>query len=115
MREFGLLGGEFLAHAGHRMQHGFIQLMQHMELAHLMRNGAKNSSNCGGIESRPVSGHRAHAQAAGVQDRSKLLEESQHILWRGIVIEHLVVQTLEGTVVHNGKYTERPIIEFVSG
>ena len=52
--QFGLLGLQGLACTGHDTQHGFDHILDHMELADLMRHVAKDVTQGVGIQLRAI-------------------------------------------------------------
>jgi len=112
--ELGTLGSELLAHLGNSSQDGLVQVFEDMKLADLMRHRAKDDLNRHWIQGGSIGGDAAHGQLPRLQDGLKTLEKGDHILVRRVVVQHLVKQSLEGAVIHNGQDTKRAAVEFVN-
>ncbi len=113
--ELGLLGGELLAHLGHRSQDSLVQVFEDVELADLMRHRAKDGLNRHWIQGRAIGGNAAHGQLPCLQDRLKMPEKDNHVLVCGVMVQDLVIETLEGMVVYNGQHAKGSIVEFING
>lgn len=77
--EFGLLGGELLAHLRHRSQDGLIQVFQDMECTDLMRHVAKDGLNRGRIQRRTIGGDAPQRQVPGLEHAAKAAEKGDHV------------------------------------
>jgi len=84
--QFRLLYRQLFARLGDRPQDGVGEVFQHMELADLMRNRAKDGQNRRGIQRRTIGSDAAHGQVAGLQHGLKALEKGEHIVLSRIMV-----------------------------
>lgn len=111
-RRFG--GGQFLADLGRCTQHRFGQFLDHMEFTDLMPHPAENLGNRPGIQPGTIGRDALQSQAALVQSRLELAEETFDVGMGGIVVEHLVRDPPEGSVVDDREHAERAVVQLVS-
>ena len=70
----------------------------------------KDLSNRLRIQWRAIGSNTFYRQVVIVQQQLETPEKPRYILISGVIIENLIVETLELVVVHNEQHTERPII-----
>ena len=70
----------------------------------------KDLSNRLRIQRRAIGSYAFYRQVAIVQQPLETPEKPRYILISGVIIENLIVETLELVVVHNEQHTERAII-----
>lgn len=112
-RQARLLACEVFADLGDGPQHGLGQFLENMELANLMRDRPENLGNRLGIQRRRVSCDGTDLEATLLQSRLETLEKRDDVGMRGIVVQHLISQTLESAIVYNGQDTEGAVVEFI--
>src|SRR5262249_12874429 len=68
-----------------------------------------------GVKRRAVGGDAAHRQAAVVQLGLELLQESQDVLARRLVVQNAEGEAAIPAVVYHGQNTEGAVVELVNG
>jgi len=97
--EFWFCGGQLFPNPGYRTQHCFVQLLDDVKLTKLMWHIAENLGNWLWIQVRTVGRDPPQLQSAFLQHRQKRPKETLHVGVRRVVIEHLIADASEGTVV----------------
>ena len=86
-----------------------------MKLAYLVRELAEDFSDGRWVERRAVRRNTGESECTGVQSRLEAFEEPRDIFMSRVMVKHLVDQSSERVVIHNGQNAERAFIPFVRG
>ena len=109
-------GLQLLARFSHGTNHHFGQFLDDVKFADLVSNlVAEHLSNRHRIQRRSIGRDALQRQLTRIQFLLETLKEPDDVIVRGIVIEHLVDQTLEVVVVDNREHTERSVVKLVRG
>ncbi len=108
-------GGQALALLRHRREDRLGDLAQDVEGANLMGDLAEDLGDRLGILRRAVGRDPGDGQRAGVEGGAEPAEQGRDVRVGRVVVEDLVGEPLEGTVIDDRKDAKRPVIQFVGG
>ena len=111
--KLGPRGGQLPADLGTRVQDGFRQLLDDMELAELVGNLAEHPGNRLWIELRAVGRDAPQQQAAPLNRRLEGAEEPLDVGMVRVVVQHLIGEAAKGVVVHDRENAKRPVVQLV--
>jgi hypothetical protein len=112
-REFGLKFFQLSACLSQSLEDRSIDLLDDVELAELVRNITKDFGDGFRVERRAVGSDSSKNQSAEIKDEFEVAKEPRNVLVRRIVVEDLIGEPSELSVVNNGEHTEGTVIQFV--
>ncbi len=111
--QFGGLLRQTLAKPGDDAQHHLGQLLENVELAHLMRHAREDLGQRVRIQSRSVRGDPAHRAVAGDEGVPQATEETADILVRGVALKDFIQQAALVGAIHGRQHTEGTIVHLI--
>src|SRR5207237_10817774 len=108
-------GSEVLEGRGDSVEDGLVPLGQDVEATNLVLDRAEDLGNGLRIQLRTVRGDPTEGQPAASQGSLEPPEERPDIPVSRVVVEDLVAQPLEGTVVDDRQDAEGAVVQLVSG
>lgn len=114
-RRLGGLGRQVLAELGHRAEDRLGHFLEDVECAELMRHLTEDRGDRLGIQRRAIGRDPLEAQAACLEGGLEATEERLDVAVGRVVVENLIEEPLEGSVVDDREDAKGAVIQLVGG